>query len=52
MKSFLSQALFYVMDRAYVDFARLFRFFLAGAFFVTRAKSWPANQSAGISPGG
>ena len=27
------------MDRAYVDFARLHRLHLAGAFFVTRAKS-------------
>jgi hypothetical protein len=30
---------FYVMDRGYVDFARLYRFVLAGAFFVTRAKT-------------
>ena len=29
----------YVMDRDYVDFARLHRFELAKAFFVTRAKS-------------
>jgi hypothetical protein len=29
----------YVMDRAYVDFVRLHRLHLAGAFFVTRAKS-------------
>ena len=29
----------YVMDRGYVDFARLFRLHEAGAFFVTRAKS-------------
>jgi hypothetical protein len=29
----------YVMDRAYVDFTRLHAFNLAGAFFVTRAKS-------------
>ena len=29
----------YVMDRGYVDFARLCRLHLAGAFFVTRAKS-------------
>jgi hypothetical protein len=29
----------YVMDRAYLDFERLYRFQLAGAFFVTRAKS-------------
>lgn len=29
---------FYVMDRGYVDFQRLRRFTLIGAFFVTRAK--------------
>lgn len=29
---------FYVMDRGYVDFARLYRFTLASAFFVTRSK--------------
>src|SRR5271155_5743572 len=29
----------YVMDRGYVDFGRLHRLHLAGAFFVTRAKS-------------
>lgn len=30
---------FYVMDRAYIDYARLYRLHQAGAFFVTRAKS-------------
>jgi hypothetical protein len=30
---------FYVMDRGYVDFARLYSLHQAGAFFVTRAKS-------------
>ena len=30
---------FYVMDRGYVDFARLYKMHQAGAFFVTRAKS-------------
>jgi len=30
---------FYVMDRAYVDFQRLYCFVLAAAFFVTRSKS-------------
>ena len=30
---------FYVMDRGYVDFERLFRFVLASAFFVTRTKA-------------
>jgi IS4 transposase len=29
---------FYVMDRGYLDFSRLFRLHQAGAFFVTRAK--------------
>ena len=29
---------FYVMDRGYVDFERLYRFTLAGAFYVTRYK--------------
>ena len=29
---------FYVMDKGYVDFARLYRLHCAGAFFVTRAK--------------
>lgn len=30
---------FYVMDRGYVDFNRLYRFVLAGAYFVTRTKA-------------
>lgn len=29
---------FYLMDRGYLDFARLWRMVLAGAYFVTRAK--------------
>lgn len=29
---------FYIMDRGYVDFARLYKLHQAGAFFVTRAK--------------
>lgn len=29
---------FYIMDRGYLDFARLYRLVLAGAFFVTRTK--------------
>ena len=29
---------FYVMDRGYLDFERLYRWTLAGAFFVTRAR--------------
>ncbi len=48
---------FYAMDRGYVDFARLYRFTLAGAFFVTRAKaglqinrleSRPVDESTGV----
>jgi len=30
---------FYVMDRGFLDFERLFRFHTAGSFFVTRGKS-------------
>ena len=29
---------FYVMDRGYLDFSRLYQMHQAGAFFVTRAK--------------
>jgi Transposase DDE domain/Domain of unknown function (DUF4372) len=35
----LEPGAFYVMDRGYLDFERLYRFVLAGAFFVTRAKT-------------
>ena len=35
----LEAGAFYVMDRGYLDFARLFQMHQAGAFFVTRAKS-------------
>lgn len=47
----------YVMDRGYVDFARLYVLHQAGAFFVTRAKSnidahrvysAPADRKAGV----
>ena len=47
----------YLMDRAYVDFARLYRIHLASAFFVTRAKgnfrfkrlySRPVDKSTGL----
>lgn len=53
----LEPGAFYVMDRGYVDFERLFRFVLAGAFFVTRAKaglrlnrleSRPVDESTGV----
>lgn len=48
---------FYVLDRGYVDFARLSRMATAGAFFVTRAKhnlrfcrhqSLPVDSVAGV----
>ena len=48
---------FYIMDRGYVDFARLFMLHTAGAFFVIRAKSntqyrrrysHPVDQSTGL----
>ena len=48
---------FYVMDRGYVDFRRLHRFELAGAFFVTRSKaglqlnrleSRPVDKTTGV----
>lgn len=48
---------FYVMDRAYVDFERLFTINQAGAYFVTRAKrplkfkrtgSTPVDKSTGL----
>ena len=48
---------FYVMDRAYVDFKRLYRVHSAGAFFIVRAKSnlqyrrhdsRPVDKSAGL----
>ena len=48
---------FYVMDRGYVDFARLYALHQAGAFFVTRAKrdmdarrvySAPIDRTTGV----
>ena len=48
---------FYVMDRGYMDFHRLFRLHQSGAFFVTRAKnnlrarrvySAPTDRSTGV----
>jgi IS4 transposase len=49
MLSFESGA-FYVMDRGYVDFSRLYALHQAGAFFVTRAKS-PMNARRVYSAG-
>ena len=48
---------FYIMDRGYIDFERLYRLHEAGSFFVTRAKSnlkaqrrysHPVDRSAGL----
>jgi len=48
---------FYVMDRGYIDFQRLYRLHQAGSFFVTRAKrnmdaqrrySQPVDRSTGV----
>jgi transposase len=48
---------YYVMDRGYLDYSRLYRIHLAGAFFVTRAKSnldacriysRPTDKQAGV----
>ena len=49
---------YYVMDRGYLDFERLYRFTLSSAFFVTRTKknvllqrrySHPVDKSTGVS---
>jgi len=49
---------FYVMDRAYIDFERLYQFTLGSAFFVTRSKSniparrrthHPVDRSTGVT---
>jgi transposase len=53
----LEAGAFYVMDRGYVDFERLYAIHQAGAFFVTRAKSpmdarrvysAPTDRSTGV----
>lgn len=41
---------FYVMDRGYVDFTRLYAMHQAGAFFVTRAKQGMAARRVYSSP--
>jgi hypothetical protein len=46
---------FYVMDRGYIDFARLYRFHLAGAFFITRTKrgmDYRVRERRPVTPGG
>jgi len=52
----LEPGAFYVMDRGYIDFARLYRFQLEGAFFVTRAKKnfkfrWRASHAVDRTTG-
>ena len=45
---------FYIMDRGYMDFARLYRIAQADAFFVTRAKDnlrFPRLYSRSVEPG-
>ena len=53
----LEAGAFYVMDRGYLDFTRLYKMHQAGAFFVTRAKSnlsfrriysAPVNKDLGV----
>jgi hypothetical protein len=53
----LEAGAFYVFDRGYLDFARLYRFTLSAAFFVTRTKenvvlqrrySHPVDKSTGV----
>ena len=50
----LEPAAFYIMDRGYIDFARLHRFTQHAAFFVTRAKSnldYIRRSSHSVDPG-
>jgi transposase len=50
----LEPAAFYIMDRGYIDFARLHRFTQHAAFFVTRAKSnldYIRRSSHTVDPG-
>jgi hypothetical protein len=53
----LEPGAFYIMDRGYIDFARLYRFTQHGAFFVTRGKKTldytlrarrPVDKSTGL----
>ncbi len=53
----LEAGAFYVMDRGYIDFQRLYRFMLSSAFFVVRSKgnvllqrrySHPLDKSTGV----
>ena len=57
MTSSWKRGSFYVMDRGYIHFLRLYRFVLAAAFFVVRARvnmqyrrrdSRPVGKSTGL----
>jgi hypothetical protein len=51
----LEAGAFYVLDRGYVDFARLYRIHAAAAFFVTRAKrgmDYRICRRSAVDPGG
>jgi hypothetical protein len=39
---------FYVMDRGYLDFARLYKRHQVSAFFVTRAKARDGRQAGAL----
>jgi len=41
---------FYVMDRGYLDFSRLYALHQAGAFFVTRAKRGMDARRVEVAP--
>lgn len=47
----LEPGAFYLMDRGYGDFSRLYRFTEAGAFFVTRAKDGVRSWRPSSRPG-
>ena len=56
-QGYIEVGAFYVMDKAYVDFARLYKLHTARAFFVTRAKdnmqsdliqAFPVDMSCGL----
>jgi len=46
----LEPGAFYIMDRAYIDFARLYALTLSAAFFVTRAKANLAYRRCSYRP--
>ena len=48
----LEPGAFYVMDRGYVDFERLYRFRAGGRVLCHPRQSRSATQPAGVAPGG